>query len=93
MKQYGDEEWELRLRDAEGPIMYQTKSAENQVQWGFVGGGGGGVQKLKLLRMTQNTFWFRIFLNPMKICKLGFFCNCPHLDKQPSHQTDTAGTS
>ena len=48
MKQYGDEEIDMRSRE-KGPKIYQAKSAETNSN---LGGGGDGIQESKLLRMA-----------------------------------------
>ena len=72
MKQYGDEEWDVRWRLIWwGSKMYEAKSGQNQVRWG-VGERGRviDVQKTKLLRMAWNIFWLWNFWNLMKFWKL-----------------------
>ena len=51
--------WRVRFKDEGDPKMHQAKSAENPFR------GGGGIQKLKLLRMSWNILVWK-FWNLMK---------------------------
>ena len=64
--------------------MYQVKSAENQVEFGWGEGWGFGKGPKNYTQNNLKHVSVLEFLNSNEILKK--CCNCPHRDRQPTHQ-------